>query len=396
MDAVKKNYIIYYFKSIAYVCANFLATGAIIQTFMLENGVSESRVSFYVSLTQIIQTLTMLFLSRTMERIKNIFKALALSYSIYVPFFVVMLFVCIKNEIKPDIKFMIIFCVSIFLSISYGITNTIVYKLPHNIMDMKFYGKIQGQAGVFSGFVSMLLSVSMSFFVRKFAYFSVMTVCSIFGIIFGLAASLLCLKFKPMNSSATKIKTESINLFKYKPFYKLIFPNFMRGFSHGIFSLITVIGYSCGVIDAKSAVVIATLTQVATLVSAQAYSCLSGKISDGLSILASGLFICTIAPFMFLFQSKIVFYILYFIAYFFLNYMSNAIPVLVAVKIDYGSLGQYTAWRMGLNALGIALGGASVPLLLKYIGATGTLFVCGVTVLPCVLGYYFFDKKEIN
>ena len=72
--------------------------------------------------------------------------------------------------------------------------------------------------------------------------------------------------------------------------------------------------------------------------------------------------------------------------------VAYGVPVLVANRIDYRCLGQYTAWRMGLFTLGVALGGACVPALLQWIGPTGTLIVCGVTLLPCGIGYYRFEK----
>lgn len=91
---------------------------------------------------------------------------------------------------------------------------------------------------------------------------------------------------------------------------------------------------------------------------------------------------------------KSIFYILYFVIFLFVNYISISIPVLVAEKIDYNCLGQYTAWRMALFTFGIGAGGVVVPLLLKYVGAIGTLVVCGIAVLPCGIGYYMFERQS--
>lgn len=111
-------------------------------------------------------------------------------------------------------------------------------------------------------------------------------------------------------------------------------------------------------------------------------------------ILISSVVFCVISPLMTATTSRAWFYVFYFIAYFFVNYVSYSVPVLVAKHIDYKVLSQYTAWRMALYTLGIAAGGAVVPPLLELIGHTGTLIVCGVSLLPCGIGYYLFERKK--
>ena len=93
-------------------------------------------------------------------------------------------------------------------------------------------------------------------------------------------------------------------------------------------------------------------------------------------------------------------YVSYDIAgFFFNNYISYGVPVIVAENIDYNCLGQYTAWRMALFTGGVAIGGVLVPILLELIGGSGTLLVSGLAMLPCGVGYYLFDrqcKKKAN
>ena len=92
-------------------------------------------------------------------------------------------------------------------------------------------------------------------------------------------------------------------------------------------------------------------------------------------------------------DSKTLFIVFYFIAFVFFNFINNTIPVMVALHIDYNCLGQFTAWRMGIYTLGTAIGGACVPILLKWMGGFNTLLMAGITMLVCSVGYYVFDRK---
>jgi len=77
-------------------------------------------------------------------------------------------------------------------------------------------------------------------------------------------------------------------------------------------------------------------------------------------------------------------------------YISYAAPVIIAEKIDYGCLGQYSAWRMGLTTLGTSLGSALVPILLEWVGAGGVLLFGGISMLPFGIGYYLFEKRAVT
>ncbi|MBQ3151453.1 MAG: hypothetical protein IJB86_09445 [Clostridia bacterium] len=394
MKVSTRNYWTYYLQTAAYNIALMLSSGAVMQTFMLECGIGEERVSLYVSVLQIVQTAVMLLVSKATENIRNIRLAVAVSFIAYIPFFSVMMYLCGERGIAVDTKYIIIFAVSLLLNIFVGLYSIVSYKLPHIIMDMRDYGTVLGQSGVIAGILSMLFSSAMTVTLKKGEYMSVMRLFFAIGIVIGIIAIVASFLFKQISHGADTTDKTKINFFKYKPFYRLIIPNFMRGFSLGIFNLITVIGYSCGLLDSSSAAIIATVTQISMLVSCQTYSLLVRKVRNGIIVLSASIVFCVTAPMMTATSSKLWFYVFYFIAYFFVNYVAYSVPVIVANHIDYNVLSQYTAWRMALFTLGIAAGGALVPILLNLIGHTGTLIVCGLTILPCGIGYYLFEHSQ--
>ena len=66
------NNLKYYISAAASTCALNVITGSVVQTFLLEYGVSAENVSLYVSAMQIVQTATMLIISKWVENIKGV------------------------------------------------------------------------------------------------------------------------------------------------------------------------------------------------------------------------------------------------------------------------------------------------------------------------------------
>ena len=391
-----RNYILFLLYTATYGCMAVLTTGSVMQTFMLESGIEEYKIAFYTSALQVFQLTAMLLMSRWADAVKDIRKGMALSMSAHIPFFIALFLLCNGSGALAQTKYGVIFMISIFLNVALGFHGILTYKLPHHIMDMQDYGKVSGQAGVVSGIVCMALSMLMNMLLAQYAYFDGMKLLWLLGLLLGILTTVLCCKFRTISHRGEFSAGGKINIFRYKPFYQLILPNFTRGFSAGILNLITLIGYSCNILDAAQASVVVVLTQAASLLSCQSYSLLVGKYRNGRLLLVSAVIFCVAISLAVAGNCRWIFYICYFAAYFFINHINYGVPVLVASCIDYSCLGQYTAWRMALHMSGVAVGGLCVPFLLEHIGAFGTLLACGITALPSGIGYYLFEKQNLR
>ncbi len=396
MREKNRNHTLYLIYGALYVVLTTLSSGSIFQSFLLESGVEKDAVALFVSVSQVAQTSTMLLLSKAADAVKDVRKGIALTLSIFLPFFVTLLSASCAFGMAADVKHTILFTVSFLFNLVFGFYVVLSYKLPHHIMDIRDYGKITGVSGVISGVVGMMLSVAITFFLGRYDYFDTMSVFFGIGIVISVAVPVICMNFRMVETSIPTVPKQRINIFRYKPFYLLLLPNFMRGFSTGILSLITVIGYATGVLDSSTAAIVVMVTQVASLLSSQLYSIQVGKHPNGRILLVASIAFCVITPITAVPDTTWVFLIIYFFAYFLMNHITIAVPVLVANRIEYTCLGQYTAWRMALHTLGMALGGMCVPFLLDSIGAFGTLLVCGITMLPCGIGYHVFEKNIIQ
>lgn len=387
-----RNNIKYYLSQIAYNCALLLMSGSLLQTFLLESGISEKQTSIYVSVLQIVQMLTMLLASKTVENIKNIVRSIFVSIICQLPIFAVMFLFCIENNISVGNKYVIMLVVSIIINIFQGIHSILFYKLPYHIIDIEDYGKLIGDCGVFSGIASLAFSGVLNYFIKRKIYFTVMAAFYIIGGFLLAAAAFIALSYRTCDIHYKSIKEKSI--FTYKPFYQLLMPNFFRGVSTGMFNMITVIGYHYNILDARLASILVVISQIALISSNLLYSFLATRKRDGFSILISGIIFCIVAPLMLVGHSGVMFLSMYAIAYFFVNIINCGVPVIVAKHVNYNYVGQYSAWRMAIHALGTAVGGTIVVYLLDYCGGYITMGICGGLLLICVICYYLLEKRE--
>ncbi len=389
-----KNYILYYFQTASYSFVNMIAVGTIFQTFMLECGISKPNVSFCVSTVQIIQTLTTILVSKFAENIKNVLRAVGVCLAAQSIPVLTMLFICLCSGISLDIKYILLFSTNVILGLFMGLYSILAYKQPYHIMKITEYGRVSGQSGVIAGVIGALATAVIAFALEKYSYFATMTVVLIFALIMAVGSGAVNLFYTPFDPYSKNKTAEKINIFRYKPFYQLLLPNLLRGVSTGIFNLIAVIGYDCKILDKATSAILVTLAQIATLVGCQTYSFIAARRKSGIICLISSVVMLLALPLMTAGGSVKAFIGLYFVAFFFVNYINHAVPVIVAENIDYNCLGQYTAWRMALHTAGVSIGGALVPILLDALGGTGTLLISGITMLPCGVGYYIFDRQN--
>ena len=391
---MKKNHILYYVQMALYNFIYSVAGGAMFQTFMLECGVSEARASLCASVFQVVQMATMMLLSRVLERIKKVLVGIALYMASYVLIFGAMLFLCLSGGISADVNFTVLLIFGLLFAMSHGCYSIIAYKQPYHIMEIKDYGKVSGQGGAIAGIFGIIVTSLITVALEKYEYFSAMTAVLLGCVIFALVAAAVNFMFTPMDAGMKEAEKKKINIFKYKPFYLLMLPNFARGVSTGVINLIVVIGYYDNTLDSASAALLVTVTQAATLVGCQAYSIIARKRDSGFLCLIFSIGLVIFMPLMALGNTSVTFIAFYGAVVLANTYISYAVPVIVANHIPYSCLGQYTAWRMGLMTLGISVGSLLVPVLLDAAGTMLTLLVGGIAMLPCGIGYFLFERAE--
>ncbi len=382
-------------QSITYSAALLLISGSVIQSFLLENGLSETMVTIYLSIVQMVQVGAMLVVSLLIDRVKNILRLCAFSTLFQIGLYLALILLCVFNDITLTFKYTLVFSAGIFTNIIQAIYNTVSYKVPYHVIDMRRFGYLTAVLGVVTGIICSAITALMSFFTKNYDYNTVMLISFAVGAITMLVTYIIILSFKDIKgqSAAPQKPKKPVNLLKYKPFTVLILPNLFRGFCTGLLSVCMTVGFSLGITDKSSGATLSMLLQISVIVSCLIYAFLSKKNIDGLVVMISSALLLAVMPFMFS-GGMLIFYIVYFAANFFINFVNYAVPVAITKFVDYDHIGAYSSWRMLIHTLGIALSNMLLTPMLRLIGPVWIFVIAGVLQLISGISYYVFSKKN--
>lgn len=379
----------FFLYTILSLIATTVITGSVLQTFMLEKGFSEESVGLYFSIMQMIQIVTMLFLSKWVDGIKNVIKATASMYIFYIPFVLCLAILCF---IDVDGMFLILTGIGIVVNLAIGLINVLTYKIPYHIMDMKNYGTWSGIAGILSGVVAFAFSVLLTFLQKKFAYFEAMKYIFAIALIASSLLVIVVFSYKRVENNVNISRDKKkIPILKYKPFTVLIFPNLLRGFCCGILSMAVTIGYFTDLLDNFSSSLLLIVTQVASILGCVAYTCFANKEKFLLLICSIGVVITM--PLMVM-KNTTFFLVFYGIAYIFITIINNAVPSAVVRIIDYEVSGQYNGNRMLLHTAGSFFASLFCGPMLKIFGPFLTMIITGVAQLVSGMVYFWYLRKR--
>lgn len=373
-----------------------MVTGSIIQAFMLNNGVGEKQVTAYLSVVQLVQVAAMLLFSLFVDRVKNVLRTFALAQLFPVSLIFAQAFFCIVPAPSVGVLYSVLFTVGLAVNAVQAVYNTLNYKVPYHIFSMKEYGENTARAGVAVGILGTVFSAGMSYFTAKYDYNAAMLVFFIIGIALLTFAFIITLSIKPIEPIEKTKKEKPINIFRYKPFYMLIIPNLLRGFCSGILLVSMTIGHREGITDNSSSAVLTTLLQLATLIACFIYSVIAKFGKEGKILLFAGIALGVTMPVMFVSSSKLLFYVMYFLANFSNVFIDYCVPVSVVKIVEYEYIGQYSSYRMLLHTLGIALSSAVVMNMVESLGATLTAVIAVLCMQVCTFTYYIYLKRIKN
>lgn len=392
MGNVMRNYV----HAAVYNTAYVLISGGIIQTFMLEGGISEKLVSFYVSALQIVMVVTMLAIAKPLETMRHVVRPQAWLHLSLIPMFLAMLAVCLI-PMEPMQRFHVLLITGLVCNVAQGGLTVIGCKLPYAIFDMRDYGHIVAISGIIAGLGSMGCAALVSFSVKRRPYFTAMTPYIIAGTILMLVTGLLIFGYdEKMPELGKREERKKINLFRYRPFYMLFIPNLIRGYATGTFCLLTTVGYFYHVIDSVSAGYMVIIGNILTIVGCFAYDFIVRRQRAPEAILISGLVMALSMAVILIFKSTAYFLVVYALGFFFKVLIDYATPVAFTQIVDYEVMGQYSSWRMMLYFLGSALAGFTCIGMLNSIGGEWTMIINAAMIAVVGLAYYLTMIKMRN
>lgn len=393
MNNIRKFYIY----SVLWSIITLVTSGSVAQTFLLEYGFSEENVTVFVSVMQIVQVLTIFLFSKGSDGVRSVVKTMASVHILDVPLCLFLLVLCFLTFTDLSPVYTVLLLVGGIYSISVGINNVLVYKLPYHIMDMKYYGRYISISSALIGIVAVAFSIVSHLAQSAFGFAPAMKGIYILTIVVWAVFLFITFSMKEEKVKLPEKTKEKINLFKYRPFITLVLPNVLRGFCLGIVSMAITIGYYTELIDGVSANYVIIITNALTILGSFAFSKIARYMRDKNIILICSIVLAVLLPLLTVFGTG-VFLVVYAVVYFFLIILNNIVPVTVTKIIDYKVAGQYSAGRMLLNTLGTSLAGFLCVPMFKAIGVIPTLAISGGMQLVSGIGYYIvlvgIEKKK--
>ena len=370
------------------------SSGAIMQTFLLQAGFSDGQVYVLNSFMQIMQVAVMLvltFLSGKIKRVKAVMSISYLSLS-------VLTLVFLMGAINPEFtKRGFVVAVFIFAGISYvgvGLYSILSYCLPYYTIDMKDYGKMAGVSVAISGGASFLVSLFYSLLLSKFEYMKTTAAFFVFAIICFIITSIVCASMKVKNAEPNgevASKGDVGAVFRNKNTYILLIPNFTRGLSVGIFSVIATIALSANILNETTSSYVNVILQIATFLANVFFAFAYKKFSTKKLLLIATIGVCISFPFS-LKLGVVGFFCCFAIASFFRFVTDTAIPVIITEIIPKEQIGPYTSIRMLVFTGAQAVATLLIKSLEGVIGYTGILIFATVMLFICGITYYVVAK----
>lgn len=369
--------------------------GAIFQTFLLECGISENSVNIYCSVMQLVTMSIMLIFSGKIDKINNVIRVSGMLCLPALPLVALLAVMSFDFDVFGNVTLILLYGAGTVFTIAYSFIQILEYKLPYCIMNMTEYGNTMAISGIFIGIASTATSATLSFVQQSCGYFSVMQGVYLLSAIFVMAYVFSTVTMKNLSAEQRYKKSSNsvkINLFRYRPFYVLALPNLFRGFCLGTVNLIITIGYYTNRINANSASVCIALTYVIMMLGCVSYPFISKRMKEGKMILISSIGTFAALPMMFVHHSTAWFLVFYAIAYFFVTIINYAVPVEVTQIVDYDVVGHYSAWRLLINAMGIAIAGFVCTYLIDFLSPVGAMLLAGGLQLFSGMVYYWCSK----
>ena len=371
-----------------------VTTGAVLQTVLLETGLSPETTNQFTAIQTAVQVGTITVFSVWSDRVRNLIRSTALLSLTHLPFLVFLLLSC-YNRNNGSIFLVLLFAFGIVYNIGFGIYTILSLKLPYQIMDMQGYSRVSAITGVVVGIVSLAISGALSWLQARFPFFLLMRVAYAVSILALLIRLAVLFRLKLTHNLAVKNRpAQKFHLLRYKPFSFFIVPNLIRGLCGGLIGMAVSVGYYTGHLNSQSATLLAVITSFVTILGCGVYAVLAGRMTERSILLFASIGVFVFMPLITMFTSTVAFLSFYGLTWFMVVFINYAVPVAVTKIADYDTMGRYSAGRMLLNNAGKMLAGFACVPLFRFIGVQITMFIFAGLQLISGICYYIYMKKN--
>ena len=388
------NRILYFILTTLYTVGFMFCSGTILQTFMLSTGMSDATVSVYSAVTQFVQVVVILAMTFLADKLKNVLKVYAFSV-LAMSLIAVSLVFCVFIRSDLTAVKIIIFASSVVVYFMFGVRQAVDYKIVYEIFDMSTLGKLMGVVMAVSGLAAFGVSAVYSYAITKFDYYDVMTVFFILSAVMMILAAVAGFSYKRVNEVPESEKRRGLDFsaFKDKVTRSLAVPSFVRGFANGVVALITVAGFSSGILSTQSSTYVSIITQAVTFLGFIFFAVLCRRITNKTMLLVSSVVIAATLPLTVLRGTLADFLVFYAVSYFSVIVASIALPMLACEIVPYEQMGSFTCVRMMLFTFGSVIASVLFKPLSDLIGFVWLFVIAGVCQAICGIVHFIVARR---
>lgn len=379
--------------------ASMFYSGTYVTMFLIESGISNAGIGLYSSIGSFVSLGSMFLCGLFADRLKDIRKAITISFSSLILFYVLMLYFCfVKSEANVILTAVII--VHAVTSFIYGFRNVLDYKLVYLITDIRRYARLTSVTGLITGVVGIVSGFIISLIMDNTPYYPAMTGFFIMALLMIIGVCAINQSFiinedqdhadAPKAVKASKNRENGfLGVLRSRHFYVLAIPNLIRGISNGLLGLVLVIGVEELAMNATDSSILTTIGMAATFFGSLVFSYLSDRVSSRVLCIISAIIVMITIPISIV-NGKLWFFVFYFLGISARHIVDGTIPVMITQIVPYEQMGAYTSLRMMLMTGGAALASLIGSLLVGKIPAV-LLFGCAAgMLLLCVVTYYVY------
>jgi len=404
MTSKKTNFLKLWISDASYSAANALSTGSVFSAFLMRNGLTESQIAMYLSVTQTVNFVVSLLLAGAASAERDTRKPLLWLTAMTAVLTVCHIVFCIWS-MQNILIFALVLLLGCLQAVITALRTIYIYKLPCEVIDMRDYTVLTGYQGLFTGIAGIGIGFLLPLFFEKYPY---MTVC---GAAFAAAGLLqmtsgCCIwKLHPMekNNSTVQIAEEPtrikfsvvddlLRLIRNKDFRWLLVPNILRGAGNAMISIFALLVIQAGILNEENVSLITAATSIASIISCFAYVFCVKHFNIPKTCLIGGILFCFFC--LTHTRGSIMCVLMYAIAYIGYNMVSCAIPNMIYRSVSSDLISIFQSWRLALSQLGQVLALALFGMMMETVDGFWIILLTCIVYLAFTVWYYCYFRKH--
>ncbi len=400
----KLNFIKLWLSDAAYAAASALSTGSVLTAFFLRGGISEARIGGYLSVIQLVNFVISMLLAGVSSRSKDTRRPLFGITVISGGVTALHALFCLFGTDTP-IFFPTVLLIGCVIAILTALRTIYSYKLPCEVMDLRYYSIYAGYQGLFIGAAGISVGFLLPLFYERYSFMAVTGCAFALAGIFHLISAIFVYRLVPCGSSETAKDTPAeargvsafagvVALWNHKTFRALLLPNILRGFGAGLISMYSVFVISEGIFTEETVSLITAALNIGTLLSCFMYVWAVRKIG----IPMTGLLGCAVFVLLCfsVLGSPMVCLVLYTVAYIGYNVVCCAIPDMIYRSVGSDIISLFHTWRLAMTQLGLTAATALYSVLIAHVPIIWILVIGTAAFMLCGVGYYLYYKVHMS